>query len=63
MGDDGAALINPNILNESGNTALHYACLNGKKECVQLFVAHNLVLDQIKDEKFATCRVDFNIKN
>ena len=24
--------VNVNVVNETGNTALHYACLNGKKE-------------------------------
>ena len=27
-----------NVLNESGNTALHYAALNGKKEIVQILI-------------------------
>jgi ankyrin repeat protein len=34
QGQNGAAVINVNIQNESGNTALHYASLNGKKDVV-----------------------------
>ena len=50
QGKDGAALINPNVKNDSGNTALHYAALNGHKEVVETLLEHRN-LDPKKTEQ------------
>ncbi len=68
QGQNGAAVINVNIQNESGNTALHYASLNGKKDVVQellLFIPKNINSNsqQINSSNQIIKKIDANIKN
>lgn len=68
QGQNGAAVINVNVQNESGNTALHYASLNGKKDVVQellLFIPKNINSNsqQINSSNQIIKKIDANIKN
>ncbi|MFN9902285.1 MAG: ankyrin repeat domain-containing protein, partial [bacterium] len=68
QGQNGAAVINVNVQNESGNTALHYASLNGKKDVVQgllLFIPKNINSNsqQINSSNEIFKKIDANIKN
>ena len=68
QGQNGAAVINVNVQNESGNTALHYASLNGKKDVVLellLFIPKNINSNsqQINSSNQIIKKIDANIKN